>query len=377
MLIAVPAERRPFEARIAATPETVKKMVAAGHSVRIERGAGEGSRLPDELFAAVGAAIADSFAATVADADLVLKVQAPTAEELAQLPKSCALLALCSPYTNPLLADYAGHGLAALALELIPRTSRAQSMDVLSSQANIAGYKAVLLACEHYRRFFPMLMTAAGTVTPAKVLIVGAGVAGLQAIATARRLGALVEAFDVRTAAKEQVESLGAKFVEVPVAAEGEGAGGYAREMSEEYKQKQSELLHRHAANADIVITTALIPGRPAPRLIPAETVAAMRPGSVIVDLAVEMGGNTEGAKSGEVVQIGGVTIVGHPNIPSLLATDAASLYARNIWNLLGLLLPKGAEALSFEDEIVQAALLCKGGEMLKPQLLQTQSGGR
>jgi len=280
---------------------------------------------------------------------------------------------LHAPFTNPLLEDYNKQGLTSFCMEMIPRTSRAQSMDVLSSQANIAGYKAVLLALEHYQRFMPMLMTAAGTVQPAKVLVMGAGVAGLQAIATARRLGAMVEAFDVRLAAKEQVESLGAKFVEVPQDEDAEDEGGYAKEMSEEYKQKQAELIAKHAANADIVITTALIPGKPAPVLITEDTVSRMKKGSVIVDMAVEFGGNCPLSEKDAVWSQDGVTLVGVSNIPALLATDASSLYAKNMLNFMGLMLDKETGALNIdrEDDIIEGALLCMNGSFLKPELLK------
>jgi proton-translocating NAD(P)+ transhydrogenase subunit alpha len=373
MRIAVPAETRAHEARVAATPETVKKLIAGGCTVTVQQGAGARARFADAAYQEAGARIEADYAATCKAADVVLKVQAPDAPELAQTPQGAALIAMFSPHTNPLLADYAKAGLSCFAMELVPRISRAQGMDVLSSQANIAGYKAVLVATEHYQRFFPMLMTAAGTVTPARVLVLGAGVAGLQAIATARRLGAMVEAFDVRTAAKEQVLSLGAKFVEVPVEENAEDAGGYAREVSEEYKKKQGELVAQHAAQADIIITTALIPGRPAPELISKEMVESMKPGSVIVDLAVEAGGNCPLSKLNEVVEHQGVTIVGHGNLPSLLATDASNLYARNLYNFLVPMINGGKGELKPDpkDEIVAASLITHRGEFRKPELLK------
>jgi H+-translocating NAD(P) transhydrogenase subunit alpha len=373
MRIAVPAETRAHEARVAATPETVKKFIAAGCKVVVQQGAGTGARFTDAAFQEAGAKIESSYSATCHEADVVLKVQAPDASELAETPQGVAVVALFAPYANPLLSDYAEAGLSCFAMELVPRISRAQNMDVLSSQANIAGYKAVLVATEHYRRFFPMLMTAAGTVTPAKVLVMGAGVAGLQAIATARRLGAMVEAFDVRTAAKEQVLSLGAKFVEVPVEENAEDAGGYAREVSEAYKQKQGELVAEHAAAADIIITTALIPGRPAPELISQAMVESMKPGSVIVDLAVESGGNCPLSKLDEVVEHQGVSIVGYGNLPSLLATDASNLYARNLYNFLAPMIDTDKRELKPDpkDEIVAASLIAHRGEFRKPELLK------
>ena len=371
MRIAVPAETRAHEARVAATPETVKKYIAAGSQVVVQQGAGAGARFTDAGYREAGAMLEASYAEACRDADVVLKVRAPDADELSQTPQGAVVIAMFSPYANPLLADYAEAGLSCFAMELVPRISRAQGMDVLSSQANIAGYRAVLLATQYYRRFFPMLMTAAGTVTPARVLVMGAGVAGLQAIATARRLGAMVEAFDVRAAAREQVQSLGAKFVEVPVEENAEDAGGYAREVSEEYKRKQGELVAKHAAAADIIITTALIPGRPAPELISQAMVESMKPGSVIVDLAVESGGNCPLSKLGEVVEHQGVTILGHADLPSLLATDASNLYARNLHNFLTPMLGEDGLKLDLEDEIVAASLIAHQGEFRKPELLK------
>lgn len=370
MRIAVPAETIANEARVAATPETVKKYIAAGCEVVVQKGAGEASNIPDRMFIDAGATVADSFSDTCKSAALVLKVRAPSKDETAQLEKNTAVAALFSPFTNPLLHDYNTAGLTCFSMEMVPRISRAQSMDVLSSQANVAGYKAVLLALEHYRSFMPMLMTAAGTVQPAKVLVMGAGVAGLQAIATARRLGAVVEAFDVRPAAKEQVESLGARFVEVPSEEDAEDSGGYAKEMSDEYKQKQAELIHQHAVAADIIITTALIPGRPAPVLITEEAVGAMKPGTVIVDMAVEAGGNCPLSEMDSVWQKDGVTLVGISNIPALMAADSSSLYARNLFNFVDLMLDAEKEGLNIdmEDEILESSLLCWDGEAMKPQ---------
>ncbi len=373
--IAIPAETAANETRVAATPETVKKYVALGCDVVVQRGAGAGAFITDEAFEEAGSTLADDFSSLVKSAEVVLKIQPLNQEEMKLVGKGAVIASLQAPFTNPLLADYNKQGFTSFCMEMIPRTSRAQSMDVLSSQANIAGYKAVLLALEHYQRFMPMLMTAAGTVQSAKVLIMGAGVAGLQAIATARRLGAMVEAFDVRAAAKEQVESLGAKFVEVPQDddADAEDAGGYAKEMSDEYKQKQAELIAEHAAKADIIITTALIPGRPAPVLITEDTVAKMKQGSVIVDMAVEAGGNCPLSEKDAVWTKDGVTFVGVSNIPATLATDASALYAKNMLNFMSLMLDKETGALNIdrEDDIIQGSLLCMDGEFLKPDLLK------
>lgn len=373
MRIAVPAETFEHEARVAATPETVKKYIDAGCEVVVQKGAGIASSIPDAHYTDAGATLADSFAATCAGANLVLKVRSPFGDEISAIDKGAAVVALFSPFTNPDLNEYNSHELTCFSLEMIPRITRAQSMDILSSQANIAGYKAVLLATEHYSRFMPMLMTAAGTVQPAKVLVLGAGVAGLQAIATARRLGASVEAFDVRAAAREQVESLGARFVEVEADEDAETEGGYAREMSEDYKRRQSELVAKHVAAADIVITTALIPGRPAPVLITGEMAEAMRPGSVIVDLAAEAGGNCPLTRKDEVYRNNGVTLVGYSNVPSRMAADASSLFARNVFNFVAPMLDTEDATLTvdMEDEVVAASLLCREGRFLKEQLLQ------
>lgn len=373
MRIAVPAETSEHEARVAATPETIKKYIGAGCEVVVQKGAGVAASIPDEQFVEAGATLADSFAAACAGAELVLKVRAPSKDEITAIEKGATVIALFSPFTNPELSEYNEQELSCFSLEMIPRITRAQSMDVLSSQANIAGYKAVLLATEHYSRFMPMLMTAAGTVHPAKVLVMGAGVAGLQSIATARRLGASVEAFDVRAAAKEQVESLGARFVEVASDEDAETAGGYAKEMSDDYKRRQSELIAKHVAGADIVITTALIPGRPAPVLVTEEMVATMKPGSVIVDLAAEAGGNCPLTRKDEAYKENGVIFVGHSNIPSLMAADASSLFARNIFNFITPMLDTEDGKLTFDmdDEVIEASLLCRGGKFLKEQFLQ------
>ncbi len=371
--IAIPAETAAHETRVAATPETVKKYINLGCDVVVQRGAGTAAYFNDAAYEEAGASLADDFKATVSGANIVLKVQPLNQEESNMLAQGTVVASLHAPFTNPLLADYNKQGLTSFCMEMIPRTSRAQSMDVLSSQANIAGYKAVLLALEHYQKFMPMLMTAAGTVQSAKVLIMGAGVAGLQAIATARRLGAMVEAFDVRVAAKEQVESLGAKFVEVPQDEDAEDEGGYAKEMSDEYKQKQAELIAEHAAKADIIITTALIPGRPAPVLVTEETVTKMKQGAVIVDMAVEAGGNCPLSKKDEVYTKDGITFVGVSNIAATLATDASTLYAKNMLNFMGLMLDKESGELNIdrEDDIIQGSLLCMDGEFLKPDLLK------
>jgi NAD(P) transhydrogenase subunit alpha len=374
MQIGVPAETRAGETRVAATPETVKKLVAgARHRVLVQASAGLKASIPDAEFEAAGATVVPSAEELYANADIVLKVRAPSAEELAHLKKGAILIGLLNPYDGATMEAYARHGITAFAMEWLPRISRAQAMDVLSSQANIAGYKAVIIAANEYQRFMPMLMTAAGTVKAARVLVLGAGVAGLQAIATAKRLGAVIEASDVRPAVKEQVESLGAKFLEVPYLTQeereiAEGVGGYARPMPPDWMRRQAELVHERAKAADIVISTALIPGRPAPKLIKEETVKGMKPGSVIVDLAIEQGGNVEGSELDKIVVKHGVKIVGIANLPALVAADASALYARNLLNFLNLLLdPKtGEPKLDREDEIIAGALVCTGGELVK-----------
>ena len=366
MNIVIPAERLAGEHRVAATPDTVKKLVGAGHAVAVEQGAGLAAALPDAAFVAAGATIAERRQEMLAAADIVLAVRMPEAADVAALKPGAVLIGMLAPYQNPLLPQLAAQRASAFALELLPRTTRAQSMDVLSSQNNIAGYKAVLLAGQFYPRFMPMLMTAAGTVKAAKVLVLGVGVAGLQAIATAKRLGAVVEAYDVRPATREQVESLGAKFVEMPMTDEEKAASGgvYAREMSAEFLARQNELLAKRAAAADIVISTALIPGKPAPRLLSADAVAAMKPGSVIVDLAAEAGGNCELTRPGEAwLTDNGVHLVGLTNLPAMLAADASSLYARNLHTFLGLLLGEGGLTLDLDDELVAATLVTHQGE--------------
>ncbi|QND82352.1 NAD(P) transhydrogenase subunit alpha N-domain-containing protein [Chromobacterium vaccinii] len=366
MNIVIPAERLAGEHRVAATPDTVKKLVGAGHAVVVEQGAGLAAALPDAAFLAAGATIAERRQEMLAAADIVLAVRMPEAADVAALKPGAVLVGMLAPYQNPLLPQLAAQRVSAFALELLPRTTRAQSMDVLSSQNNIAGYKAVLLAGQFYPRFMPMLMTAAGTVKAAKTLVLGVGVAGLQAIATAKRLGAVVEAYDVRPATREQVESLGAKFVEVPMTDDEKAASGgvYAREMSAEFLARQNALIAQRAAAADIVISTALIPGKPAPRLLSADAVAAMKPGSVIVDLAAEAGGNCELTRPGEAWLTGnGVRVVGLTNLPAMLAADASSLYARNLHTFLGLLLGEGGLTLDLDDELVAATLVTHQGE--------------
>jgi NAD(P) transhydrogenase subunit alpha len=373
-LIAVTKERRAGETRVAAVPETVKKLIAAGFSVTVEAGAGEAASYPDADYKAAGATIAKTAKAALAKADVVLHVRAPADTEIAALKKGAIVAALINPYQDKkVVAALAKAGATAFAMEFIPRITRAQAMDALSSQANLAGYRSVIEAAEAYGKALPMMMTAAGTVAAAKVFVMGVGVAGLQAIATARRLGAVVTATDVRPATKEQVESLGAKFVAVEDEEfkAAETAAGYAKEMSQEYQAKQAELVSGHIAKQDIVITTALIPGRPAPKLVSAAQVASMRPGAVIVDLAIEQGGNVEGAKLGEAaVTSNGVKILGLPNLPGRIAADASNLYARNLAAFAGLLLDKdGKFAPDYEDEILKAALVTQGGKVVHPAL--------
>jgi len=369
MRIAVARDTDANEPRVAATPDTVKKFKALGAEVVVARGAGNASGLLDADYEAAGATISDN---PVKDADLVLKVRRPAPAELADYKRGALVVAIMDPYGNDTaLKQMADAGVTAVAMELMPRITRAQSMDVLSSQANLAGYRAVIDAAGEYGRALPMMMTAAGTVPAAKVFIMGVGVAGLQAIATARRLGAVVTATDVRPATKEQVESLGAKFlaVEDEEFKNAQTAGGYAKEMSKEYQAKQAALTAEHIKKQDIVITTALIPGRPAPRLINAAMVASMRPGSVIIDLAVERGGNVEGAVAGSVVNVGGVKIVGHLNVPGRLAASASSLYAKNLLTFVETLIDKKEKklAVDWDDELVKATVLTRDGAVVHP----------
>ncbi len=367
--IAVTRERREGEPRAAVTPDTVKKLIALGASVTIEAGTGQGSSIPDTDYEAAGARVAKDSKAVLSGADILLKVRGPTAQEISALKPGAVVVALLDAYREKdTVQALAGANATAFAMEFVPRITRAQVMDALSSQANLAGYRAVIEAAHAYGRAFPMMMTAAGTIAAAKVFVMGAGVAGLQAVATARRLGAVVSATDVRPAAKEQVESLGAKFVAVEDEEfkAAETAGGYAKQMSAEYQAKQAELTATHITKQDVVVTTALIPGRPAPKLISAAHVAGMKPGSVIVDLAVEAGGNVEGSKAGEIVRTAnGVTIVGWSNLPGRIAADASALYARNLLAFTGLLVKDGALALDLEDEILKAAVVTHGGAVV------------
>ncbi|MBV9571992.1 MAG: Re/Si-specific NAD(P)(+) transhydrogenase subunit alpha [Alphaproteobacteria bacterium] len=374
MKLAVLKERRAGEARVAVTPETVKKLKALGLDVTVESAAGNGARIADADYAAAGAAIAPDIANTVRDADIILKVRGPEPDEVAAMRQGAVYVSLLAPYSEKdRIAQLAERGVNAFAMELIPRISRAQSMDVLSSQANLAGYKAVIDAAATFGRAFPMMMTAAGTIAPARAFIMGVGVAGLQAIATARRLGAIVSATDVRPATKEQVESLGATFVAVidDEFKQAETASGYAKPMSAEYQAKQAALVAEHIKKQDIVITTALIPGRKAPVLVTEEMVATMKPGSVIVDLAAEQGGNCPLTRADQVVEAQGITIIGYTNLPSRLAVDSSNLYARNLFNFVSLIVDKktGALALNWDDEIVKGAGVTRDGQIVHPSL--------
>lgn len=363
MKIAVLRERKPGENRVAVTPDAVKKFKGLGASVAIEKGAGAGASIADAEYQAAGAEIAN-LAGCLSGASIVLKVNAPEAEELSAMESGALLVGMLAPYSGrEALNHYNAKKISAFALELLPRISRAQSMDVLSSQSNLAGYRAVIEAAAAFGKVIPMMMTAAGTVAPAKALVLGAGVAGLQAIATAKRLGAAVSAFDVRAAVKEQVQSLGAKFVEVPASESGDAAGGYAKEMSEEYKKKQSQLIHDTIKKQDMVISTALIPGKPAPVLITEEMVKDMKPGSVIVDLAVASGGNCPLSECDKVVVKHGVTLIGHSNMPSRSSVDASALYARNLYNFISaLMFSKEGFGVKWEDELIRGTLLTKDG---------------
>jgi len=374
MRIGVPLETRAGETRVAATPETVKKLIGQGHQVLIQKDAGLQASQPDSAYVAVGASIgsaADAFAS-----ELVLKVRAPEANELSQIKSGSVLIGMLDPFDNNNIAAMAAQGITAFSLEAAPRTTRAQSMDVLSSQANIAGYKAVMVAANEYQRFMPMLMTAAGTVKAARVLILGAGVAGLQAIATAKRLGAVIEASDVRPAAKEQIESLGAKFVDVPFETDEEreiakGVGGYARPMPESWMKRQAALVAERAQQADIVITTALIPGRKPPVLLHSDTVANMKAGSVVIDLAAGKGDNGTGncplTQADKIINVNGVKIVGYTNLASMVGADASALYARNLLDFLKLIIDKEAKlVIPTDDDIVTACLMCRDGQAIR-----------
>ncbi len=378
MKIAVLKERRPFEKRVAATPDTVKKYKALGYDVAVETGAGTEASFLDEAFIAAGATIAPTALDAVQGAQIVLKVQRPMSgsegtDEISLIPSGALLIGMLNPYgARDDLASYASKNITAMSMELMPRITRAQVMDVLSSQSNLVGYKAVLDAAEQFGRAFPMMMTAAGTVPPARVFVMGAGVAGLQAIATAKRLGAIVSATDVRPVAKEQVQSLGGTFVMVEneETKQAETSGGYAKEMSEDYKRQQAALIAETIKKQDVVITTALIPGRAAPRLVSKEMVESMKTGSVIVDLAVEQGGNCEMSEAGKVVEYAGVRIIGYRNMPSRIPVDSSALYARNVASYVALLSAKagGELAVNWEDEIVKAVTLTRGGSVVHPQ---------
>jgi NAD(P) transhydrogenase subunit alpha len=374
MRIGVPLETRPGETRVAATPETVKKLISQGHSVIIQKDAGVRASQPDSAYEAVGASVGS--AADTFGAEIVLKVRAPEATELKQIKTGSVLIGMLDPFDNDNIAAMAAQGVTAFSLEAAPRTTRAQSMDVLSSQANIAGYKAVMLATNEYQRFMPMLMTAAGTVKAARVLILGAGVAGLQAIATAKRLGAVIEASDVRPAAKEQIESLGGKFVDVPYETDEEreiakGVGGYARPMPEAWMKRQAALVAERAQQADIVITTALIPGRKPPVLLHSDTVAKMKPGSIVIDIAAGRGDNGSGncplTQADKIVEVNGVKIVGYTNLASMVAADASALYARNLIDFMKLIVDKDAKlVIPTDDDIVTACLMCRDGQAVR-----------
>jgi len=374
MRIGVPLEIRPGETRVAATPETVKKLIGQGHTVVIQKDAGVTASQPDSAYEAVGATIGS--ATDALGAEIVLKVRAPEAAELKQIQSGSVLLGMLDPFDNDNIAAMAAQGVTAFSLEAAPRTTRAQSMDVLSSQANIAGYKAVMVAANEYQRFMPMLMTAAGTVKAARVLILGAGVAGLQAIATAKRLGAVIEASDVRPAAKEQIESLGAKFVDVPYETDEEreiaqGVGGYARPMPEAWMKRQAALVAERAQQADIVITTALIPGRKPPVLLHSDTVANMKAGSIVIDLAAGRGDNGSGncplTEADKIVVKNGVKIIGYTNLASMVAADASALYARNLLDFMKLIVDSEAKlVIPTDDDIVTACLMCRDGQAVR-----------
>jgi len=365
MRIGVVRETTPGERGVALVPETVGRLAKSGNEIVVERGAGEASSFPDRMYTDAGATIGDAW-----DAELVLKVAKPSDEEVARLREGAVLIAFLQPLTNhALVRELAKRRVTALSMDAIPRITRAQAMDALSSQATVAGYKAVLLAAVALPKFFPMLTTAAGTIAPAKAFIIGAGVAGLQAIATARRLGAVVEAFDTRPVVREQVQSLGAKFLEVDLGETGEGAGGYAKELSEDAHRKEVELLAKAVKENDIIITTAAIPGRPAPKLITADMVRSMRPGSVIVDLAAETGGNTELTQAGKVIDVDGVRIDGTTNIPSTMPYHASQMYSRNIQSLLGLMITKeGRLNLDMNDDVIKGTVITKDGEVVHEQ---------
>jgi NAD(P) transhydrogenase subunit alpha len=369
--VAIPKERAPDERRVALVPDTAAKLIAAALDVSVEAGAGAGAYIPDDAYEKAGVKVVNGAETLLADAGAVLKVQAPSVAEVGLLTSGSVLISFLQPATQAdIVKALAKRGVTAFSLELVPRISRAQSMDALSSQASAAGYKAVLIAAERLGKFFPMMMTAAGTVAPARVLVMGAGVAGLQAIATARRLGAVVSAYDVRPAVKEEVHSLGATFIELELESQ-QGEGGYAREQSEEFLRKQRELIGEHVAKSDVVITTAAVPGRRAPLLVTGDMVKAMRPGSVIVDLAAETGGNVELTQEGQDVDVAGVTIIGTRNVPSTMPLATSQLFARNVMNLLLHLVKDGAIALDFEDEITRGSCVTHGGEIVNERAKQ------
>ena len=374
MKVAVPREIEQGERRVALVPDTARMLVAAGLEVSVEAGAGAAANFTDAQYTEAGATVAVRAGTILLAADAVLKVQAPRESEIAVMRKNSLLISFLQPATQgDIVKSLASHGITAFSLELLPRISRAQSMDALSSQASASGYKAVLMAADKIGKLFPMMMTAAGTVAPTRVLVMGAGVAGLQAIATARRLGAVVSAYDVRPAVKEEVQSLGAMFIELPLEAQ-EGQGGYAKEQSEEFLNKQRQLIGEHIAKSDVLITTAAVPGRRAPLLVTGEMVRGMRPGSVIVDLAAETGGNVELTQPGKEVTVEGVTIIGTRNVPSTMPVTTSQLFARNVANLLLHLVKNGALVLDFQDEITRAACVTYGGEIVNERAKQVVS---
>jgi H+-translocating NAD(P) transhydrogenase subunit alpha len=374
--VAIPKERAPDERRVALVPDTAAKLKAAALDVSVESGAGVGAYIYDEAYESSGVKVVKTAESLLKDADAVLKVQAPSTDEVALLNTGSVLISFLQPATQAdVVKALANRGVTAFSLELLPRISRAQSMDALSSQASAAGYKAVLMAAGRLGKFFPMMMTAAGTVAPARVLVMGAGVAGLQAIATARRLGAVVSAYDVRPAVKEEVQSLGATFIELALESQ-QGEGGYAREQSEEFLRKQRELIGEHVAKSDVVITTAAVPGRHAPLLVTGDMVKAMRPGSVIVDLAAETGGNVELTQAGKDLDVGGITIMGTSNVPSTMPLHASQLFARNVMNLLLHLVKDGAINLDFQDEITKGSCVTHGGEIVNERAKQLLAPG-
>ena len=374
MKVAVPREIEQGERRVALVPDTARMLVAAGLEVSVEAGAGAAANFTDAQYTEAGATVAVRAGTILLAADAVLKVQAPRESEIAVMRKNSLLISFLQPATQgDIVKSLASHGITAFSLELLPRISRAQSMDALSSQASASGYKAVLMAADKIGKLFPMMMTAAGTVAPTRVLVMGAGVAGLQAIATARRLGAVVSAYDVRPAVKEEVQSLGAMFIELPLEAQ-EGQGGYAKEQSEEFLNKQRQLIGEHIAKSDVLITTAAVPGRRAPLLVTDEMVKGMRPGSVIVDLAAETGGNVELTQPGKEVTVEGVTIIGTRNVPSTMPVTTSQLFARNVANLLLHLVKNGALVLDFQDEITRAACVTHGGEIVNERAKQVVS---